>query len=60
MKQKPIPKNIKKAFAKYRKTLDIDALDLTIADELKGKDREEQDDILMSVAWNLVLMEENA
>jgi hypothetical protein len=59
MKQKPIPENVKKALAKYRKTLDMDALDLTLAEELKGKDRAEQDDILMSVTWNLVLMGEN-
>lgn len=53
MKQEPIPEGIKKALANYRKTLDMDALSLTVSEQLKGKNRAQQDNVLMWLAWNM-------
>ena len=54
MKQEPIPENIKKALTKYRKTLDMDDLSSIVSHELKRKDKAQQDNVLMWLAWNLI------
>ena len=54
MRPEPIPKEIKNALTNYRKTLDMDALDSTVAKELKGKTKAQQDNLLMWLAWNLI------
>lgn len=54
MKKDSIPKEVKQALTKYRKTLDMDTLDRTISKEIKGMDKEQQHNVLMWLSWSLI------
>ena len=54
MKTDAIPKEIKQALTKYRKTLDMDTLFLTVSNAIKEMEKEQQHNVLMWLSWSLI------